>query len=48
MITNELSVVKRGEETEEKLMKIKIFLELIWLFVYGKNYHSWKLNWNFM
>jgi hypothetical protein len=37
MITNELSVVKRGEETEKKLMKIKIFLEMIWLFVYGKN-----------
>jgi hypothetical protein len=37
MITNELSVVKGGAETEMKLMKIKIFLEMIWLFVYGKN-----------
>jgi hypothetical protein len=37
MITIELSVVKRGEETDKKSMKIKIFLEMIWLFVYGKN-----------
>jgi hypothetical protein len=36
MITNELSVVKRGKETEEKLMKIENFLEMIWCLFMGK------------